>query len=165
VLADVPQWYLIYTKPRLEAEAKLHLGRQGFAVLFPKLREQRVVRRRLQWVEEPLFKRYIFIGGHADSAWNVVRSTRGVSNIVRFGGQAASVPVELIRSLESAGELVEAGVPMFTHGQTVRIGTGALAGLEAIFLMADGHQRAQVLLNIMGASSVVTLNVASLMPA
>lgn len=165
MLADLPNWYLIYTKPRSEAEAKVHLSRQGFEVLLPKLREQRIIRRRLQWVEEPLFKRYVFVGGHEESAWNVVRSTRGVSNIVRFGGHVARVSNELIRSFEELGEMVEAGVSLFTHGQKVRIGVGAFAGLEAVFQMSDGHQRAQVLLQIMGVDTVVTLDVATLLPA
>jgi len=159
---DGLDWYLVYTKPRAESEAKTHLARQGFEVLLPKLREQRIVRKRLQWVEEPLFKRYVFVGGATDAAWSAVRSTRGASHIVRFGGQMTKIPMDLVQSLAQMGELIEAGVPMFTHGQTVRIGVGAFAGLEAVFQMSDGHERAQVLLQILGVDSVVSLPVTTL---
>jgi|APCry1669189472_1035225.scaffolds.fasta_scaffold01725_2 transcriptional antiterminator RfaH len=157
-------WYLVYTKPRSESEAKINLERQGFEVLLPKLREQRIVRKRLQWVEEPLFKRYLFLGGPRQSAWNVVRSTRGAINFVRFGGTMTLVPPTLIESLVQMGEVIEAGVPMFTRGQKVRIGVGAFTGLEAIFQMSDGHQRAQVLLYILGVETTVTIDVEALVP-
>ena len=50
-------WLLAYTKPRQEALAEENLRRQGFEVLCPQLRVQKLRRRKWTWVEEPLFPR------------------------------------------------------------------------------------------------------------
>ena len=55
-------WLLAYTKPRQEALAEENLRRQGFEVLCPQLRVQKLRRRKWTWVEEPLFPRYLFEG-------------------------------------------------------------------------------------------------------
>jgi transcriptional antiterminator RfaH len=55
-------WLLAYTKPRQEALAEEHLRRQGYEVLCPQLRVQKLRRRKWTWVEEPLFPRYLFVG-------------------------------------------------------------------------------------------------------
>ena len=59
-------WLLAYTKPRQEVLAEEHLRRQGFEVLCPQLRVQKLRRRKWIWVEEPLFPRYLFVGATDD---------------------------------------------------------------------------------------------------
>ena len=85
-------WLLAYTKPRQEALAEEHLRRQGFEVLCPQLRVQKLRRRKWTWVEEPLFPRYLFVGATDDKSWAPVRSAVGVASLVRFGGQVAEAP-------------------------------------------------------------------------
>ena len=71
--------------------------RQGFHVYLPRIQVRR--HRRGQWIDavESLFPRYLFIRIDPHRS-NIapVRSTRGVVGLVRFGGQPAVVPDEVI---------------------------------------------------------------------
>jgi transcriptional antiterminator RfaH len=79
-------WLLAYTKPRQETLAEENLRRQGFEVICPQLRVQKLRRRKWTWVEEPLFPRYLFVGAADQQSRAPVRSTVGVASLVRFGG-------------------------------------------------------------------------------
>ena len=155
-------WLLAYTKPRQEALAEEHLRRQGFEVLCPQLRVQKLRRRKWAWVEDPLFPRYLFVGATDEQSWAPVRSTVGVTSLVRFGGQVAEVPLKLIEGLRNAAEEPRAARPMFQHGQRVRIVTGDYATLEAVFDLAEGEERATVLLELLGRQSRVRVGVRDL---
>ena len=79
-------WYAVQAKPRQENTAEENLRRQGFDTYLPKIQLRR--RRRDKWtkVVEPLFPRYLFI--HLEPGvdnWAPLRSTLGVSTVVRFG--------------------------------------------------------------------------------
>ncbi len=97
-------WLLAYTKSRSEPVAQHHLERQGYQVLCPMIRVQKLRRRKWTWVEEPLFPRYLFVGATDEQCWAPVRSTVGVASLVRFGGQVAVVPSKLIEGLLFAAE-------------------------------------------------------------
>ena len=158
-------WLLAYTKPRQEALAEEHLRRQGFEVLCPQLRVQKLRRRKWTWVEEPLFPRYLFVGATDDKSWAPVRSTVGVASLVRFGGQVAEVPLKLIEGLRNAAEEPQAVRPLFKQGQKVRIVTGDYATLEAVFDLAEGEERATVLLELLGRQSRVRVGVGEIVNA
>lgn len=141
-------WYVVQTKPRQEFRAREHLERQGFRCVLPLLRVEKIRRRMRQWVEEPLFARYLFVElGDADARWSVLRSTRGVSQVVRFGGVPARIPADWMASFFSCGR---APVRLFDVGQRVVVTEGPFKGLEGIYQLPDGGSRAIVLLELLG---------------
>lgn len=146
-------WYLVQSRPRQEQTARTHLERQGYPVYLPMTRQRKIHRQRLTSTVTPLFPRYLFIclDERADN-WSPIRSTRGVSTIVRFGHQPARVPddlVPLLQQRENADGLHEAGTD-FRSGDRVRIDDGPMWGYEGIFIAASGEDRVLVLLDIMG---------------
>jgi transcriptional antiterminator RfaH len=159
------RWLLAYTKPRQEVRAGEHLSRQGFEVLCPQLRVQKLRRRKWSWVEEPLFPRYLFVGATEEQSWAPVRSTVAVDALVRFGGRVVEVPTKLIDGLRNAAEELSADRPLFKQGQKVRIVTGAFVTLEAVFDVAEGQERATVLLDLLGRQSRVRLGVGEIINA
>ena len=158
-------WLLAYTKPRQESVAEENLRRQGFEVLCPMLRVQKLRRRKWTWVEEPLFPRYVFVGASEEQSWSPVRSTLGVSALVRFGGRVSTVPEGLVESLRHASLAPEAQQPLFERGQRVRITAGDFAMLEAVFDIAEGEERATVLLDLLGRQTRVKVAVGDLIGA
>ena len=147
-------WYLVYTKPRQEQTARHQLERQGYPVYLPMTQRSRKRGSRRVPAIEPLFPRYLFI--QLDTCrddWGPIRSTVGVSSLVRFGQEPASVPdalINLLRARESDTGLhdwVEAG---FRTGQPVRVVEGVMQGYEGIFVAASGRERVVVLLDILG---------------
>lgn len=154
-------WFAVLTKPRCEDVAVQQLMRQGFECLLPKARHQRRSARGMQATIEPLFPRYVFLHARADG-WTLgpVRSTRGVSGVVRFGGQAAHVPARVIEQIQSRmGEdaCVRLDAPDLAPGDAVRITEGPLAGMRAIFDCASGSERVRLLMEILGERVAVVV--------
>jgi transcriptional antiterminator RfaH len=153
-------WYVVQTRPRQELRAREHLERQGFHCVLPMLRVEKIRRRVRQWVEEPLFARYLFIELDSEGAgWNAVRSTRGVSQVVQFGGVPARLPAEWMAVFLSCSRVP---VRLFDAGQRVLVTDGPFAGLEGIYQLPDGESRAVVLLELLGKPCAAKFPVESL---
>jgi transcriptional antiterminator RfaH len=162
-LYDNPvRWYLIQTKPRQEARAQEHLQRQHFECYRP-LKSDPLKRRTARpQSEEELFPGYLFIRmDQVHDNWYPIRSTRGVARIVTFGGQPVPVGDELIEQIR---QRLSAPAPraVFSHGEMVRITAGGFSDVEAIFLAADGTERAVILLNLLQRQQKVVLPISSL---
>ena len=155
-----PFWYAVCCKPRQEAVAEENLVRQGFHVYLPRIRIRR--RRRGQWIDsiEVLFPRYLFI--RIDPLLQnlaTVRSTRGAVGLVRFGGQPAVVPDEVIDALlqcqDPASGLHQENRTPFCAGDRIKLVDGPFAGMEAVFAEQDGEKRVIVLLELLGKTNQV----------
>jgi transcriptional antiterminator RfaH len=162
-------WYAIHTKSRQEMCAAENLRRQAFEVYLPNIK--RGHRYRGQWQEkiEPLFPRYLFIRlnlGEENIA--PIRSTHGVSKLVSFSGQPATVPDPIIDALTQASDpdtgLLHPKEDLFEAGTTVTIMDGPLHGLEAIFKVHDGKQRSIILLKLLGKLQHISIDRDHLVP-
>lgn len=162
-------WYLIYTKPQKELVARENLERQGYEIYLPMARLRR--RRMGKGVTrvEPLFPRYIFIKLDTKTDnWSPIRSTLGVSNLVKFGMYPSAVPEALIELL--CDRCDEEGVQDITpedykEGEAIRVMEGPMTGLEGVFLAKTSSDRVMVLLDIVGKHTRVSLTTEKLEPA
>ncbi|HXR01704.1 MAG TPA: transcription/translation regulatory transformer protein RfaH [Pseudomonas sp.] len=155
------RWYLIQTKPRQEGRAQEHLQRQLFECYRP-VKHGEKKRGSRGPAEEELFPGYLFIRmDQTSDNWYPIRSTRGVARIVTFGGLPIPVKDELIVQIR---ERLLAAPPTvaFEQGDAVRISAEGFNDVEAIFLTADGDERAVILLNLLHREQKVTLPVSSL---
>ena len=155
-------WYVVQTKPRKEQEAEENLRRQGFETYLPWM--QRVRHRRNRWTKviEPLFPRYLFVYMDMQQVSVApIRSTRGVSGMVRFGQHIQPVDPQVIEFLQSR-EDPESGcyvaqVKPLARGDKVEIREGPFEGLVGIYEQSSGEGRAIVLLNYLGGENRVSL--------
>ena len=156
-------WYLIHTKPRQEKCALQNLEQQGYQCYLPILPKEKLTKGAIVLSEEPLFPRYLFIKLAQDfmaKSWSPIRSTKGVSRLVRFGAEPAKVDEALVNVLRSHEESALADPErLFTKGQRVQLTQGPFAGIEAIYQMADGNRRVMVLIELMGKKVVVSVAV------
>lgn len=163
------EWFLAFSKPRQEERARLNIERQGHPTYLPKILETR--RRRGAPVDRigPLFPRYIFF--QADDiveSWAPLRSTYGVTTLVRFGSTIAKVPEDLIAWLKGCEN--EKGLHvMVPHelqsGDAVNVTEGPMEGLEGIFVARSGRERALILLNVLGRRNRVQVPLRCLEPS
>ncbi len=158
-----PAWHVVQSKPRMEQRAKENLENQGFEVFLPMLDIQKVRRGKLQTVTEPLFSRYMFLRltEHMQDL-SVVRSSKGVSHLVRFGATPAKVPDAWVQGMRQQSEAPVQ--KMFKAGDTVVVADGPLKGLEAVYLEEDGEARAMILINLLSKPHALTYDVAHLLP-
>lgn len=159
-------WYLIHTKVRQEKCALHNLQQQGYACYLPTISTEKLRGDVLAVVDEPLFPRYMFILlGTGDSAksWGPIRSTKGVSRLVSFGGHPAKVDDDFIDVLK-AQESMARGEPerLFCRGERVKLSEGVFAGIEAIYQMGDGEGRVMVLIELLSKPVAVRVSPASL---
>ena len=157
-------WYVVHTKIRQEALAMTNLNRQGFECYMPMLKIEKMRRHKATLVEEPMFPRYLFIRldtSGSGPSWSPIRSTLGVSQLVRFGGQPAVVDsklIELLRTREQVGQPER----LFKSGERVVVADGPFAGIEAIFMTADAESRSMILLEMPSKQVAMCIETASL---
>jgi transcriptional antiterminator RfaH len=155
------RWYLVYTKPCGEALAQTHLRRQGYEVYLPRIVQP--IRRRGLWRDRivALFPRYLFLRLREGlQTLGPVRSSVGVSGVVRFGSRYAIVPDPIVDGLQERAD-PQSGLHRMSPpsglrpGDPVRIGMGPFDGLKGIFERADGAERVVVLLKLLGRDTSV----------
>ncbi len=166
--ATARHWYLVYSKPRQERLALENLARQGYEAYLPLMRHRR--RRGRRWVPtvEPMFPRYLFVRlDRLHDNWAPIRSTIGVTSLVRFGHEPARVPddlVALFQAREDEDGIQRIPPPDFRPGERVRIVDGPFAGYEAIFQARTGKERVEILLRIAGNATRIQIAPGALEP-
>jgi transcriptional antiterminator RfaH len=154
-------WYLVHTKPRQEQTARLNLERQGYGVYLPLAKVLRRRGARRVATLGPLFPRYLFVAlDLANDNAAPIRSTVGVSALVRFGQEVTPVPEKLVAALherEAPDGVHHWASQQVAPGERVRIAAGKLQGYEGIFLARSGRERATVLIELLGGAVRATV--------
>jgi transcriptional antiterminator RfaH len=163
-------WYAVYTQPRAEWLAREHLERQGFEVCFPRYLKRRSHARKVEDVASPLFPRYLFAAFDlAEAGWRVIRSTRGVVDLVRNGLDPAPIPERVVHEIRGCSD--ENGLVHLARrselapGSRIRINSGPFAEYEGIFRAARDEERVTALLSLLGRQVSVELPMAAVTPA
>lgn len=170
---DTPEspaaWYVAYTESRLEQLASLNLQQQGFLTYLPMYRG--IPKRSVKSTAttpgktaaslEPMFPRYLFFKPASQKqSISSVRSTRGVSAVVRFGSYFAQVQPETLAALRHHEELGALQAPpdrmLPQRGSRVKLLDPALNGLEGL-VDSVSAQRVIVLMEILGRQTRVRL--------
>ena len=168
-VADKPlseNWYVIHTKPRQEQRALSNLQQQGYQCYLPMIAIEKLSRERVSIIEEPLFPRYLFISLDASrygQNWSPIRSTWGVSGLVSFGIEPAKINSGLIDMLrQQEHSLRMKPQRFFLEGEALLIAEGPFAGLEAIYQIPSGESRSLILIELMGKSVQMQIDIANL---
>jgi transcriptional antiterminator RfaH len=152
------KWHVIHTKVREEFRALENLQAQGFEVFLPTCQVQKKKQRKIYLVREPLFPRYLFIRlSDVTSNWYSIRSTRGVSQLLKFGTSVdpEEVPEVIIDCLKRRCAKEEPLHELFKSGEMIEITQGPFKGFVGLFeklqTLPDGLSRAMLLVEIMGS--------------
>jgi transcriptional antiterminator RfaH len=151
-------WYLIKTKPRQEHVAIINLENQNFHVYCP----YALMRNK----NEVLFPGYIFIQLDNDTQdWSPIRSTKGVSHLIRFGLSFAKIPdniIEFIKTNELNTSEKLKNINKFNPGDKVQITDGVFKSCIAIFKSYKSDERVLLLMNLLGQQQKLTIKQESL---
>lgn len=161
-VTEPPPWFLAYTRPGQEDFAQLHLKQQAFESYLPRYKRLKKSVLSTDIVFEPMFPRYVFFRPQkAEQSIAPVRSTRGISHIIRFGGTFATIQCEtlgIIRLLEQERSAAdEAALGALQPGQKVRFLHLAFSGLEGLVKSASSR-RVAVLLELMGRQQIIQVD-------
>ncbi|MET0105819.1 MAG: transcription termination/antitermination NusG family protein [Sedimenticola sp.] len=155
-------WLVAMTKPKMENNARDHLVQQGFEVYLPLWVDSE--RRRNTWchVEMPMFPRYLFVRPlYPEQSIAPIRSTRGISQLVRFGIKPAMAGEQLIidiQKLEANRKEVAEQVVPFDKGQGVVVTAGPFQGVSAE-VISCGQHRVILLMTVLGKSQQLEFDI------
>lgn len=157
-----PSWYVVQTQPRSETKACFNLRRQGYTTYLPQYLKPRRHARRTDRVPAPLFPRYLFVRiDPACPRWMPIRSTIGVTDIVRRGNQPApladAIVQEIHRRENESGFVVLKPACAFRPGDRVHVIGGAFADRTGLFECATDDERVVLLLDLLGRAVRVEL--------
>jgi transcriptional antiterminator RfaH len=152
---DRDAWYVVYSKPRKEASAELHLRLRGIAVFYPQLVLPDYVRSARRCV--PLFPNYLFVKITLLARFSDVVWSPGVKGFVGPNGVPAPIDEEVVAFLQRHtgpdGRL--RARPDLRPGQEVEIIDGPFTGLMGIIQRPpDAKGRIKVLMRLLNRQPV-----------
>ncbi|PUE34241.1 transcription termination/antitermination protein NusG [Limnohabitans sp. Jir72] len=155
------RWYLAYTKPRQEQIALTNLEQQAFEAYLPLYKKFKKTEQGPVALFEPMFPRYIlFRPGKPEQSISVVRHTKGIASIVRFGFEPAMLNDELVQRIrlleQDRSHATMQELSNLKIGQAVRLKHTALGGVEGL-IQSVSSKRVAVLLEILGRPTLVQL--------
>lgn len=155
-------WVVVESHAGKETFAKFHLQKQGFEVYLP----MRLTRGRDgRGGVKPFFPRYQFVTVGPDvRRWQSIFSTLGVKRVFCTGERPIGVRNEFIESIraQEVEGLLSVGVGLtvpcpYSNGDKVLMGA-----VEAVFLERVDDRRAQILVQLLGRESRVTVDLTKL---
>lgn len=155
----ITAWYSARTKPKHEHIAAANLRKHmDLEVFLPRVRMEKLTRRGMVRVVEPLFPCYLFVRCVIEESLNAIQHTSGISKIVHFGGKIPQVPDPVIHELQECFESDDI-MTLEGHlapGDEVTVAGGAFAGMSAMVLKSlPARKRVQILLDILGRTTPV----------
>lgn len=127
-------WYAVYTKSRTEKKVALRLQEAGITAYCPMSRQRKQWSDRKKWVEEPLFRSYVFVNIDLITQGAIVRKTFGVVNFLYWLSKPAVIQDDEIIAIQkflSEHAEVESVGGSLKVGDFITIDAGALKGQTA----------------------------------
>ncbi|MEX2640669.1 MAG: UpxY family transcription antiterminator [Balneolales bacterium] len=139
-------WYALYTRPRFEKKVRDALSKNGFEVWLPLRKELRQWSDRKKWVEEPLFRSYVFVKTDYAGLPSVSR-TNGVVAPVTFNGKPSIIrdyEIKAINLVLSGPNGFDVDDIHFTKDEEVHITHGPLKGFTGNWISWKGTKRVSI---------------------
>jgi transcription antitermination factor NusG len=151
-------WYVVYTRARWEKKVFALLGERNIEAYCPLNKVRKKWSDRIKWVEEPLFKSYVFVRVSSEDQ-SKVRMINGVVNFVYWLGKPAIVKnkeIEVIRKFLNDHEEVWVEPIDLKKDARVVIRRGAFMDKEARVVKVT-HNKVSVLIDSIGYSLVAVV--------
>jgi transcriptional antiterminator RfaH len=152
---------VVQTKPQSEPQAIEHLQQQGMKTYCPMFKQESIFGRQVKVRTTPLFPRYVFVQANkvAQQKIHTIRSTVGVSQLIKVREQPCSMDAALMGEIMS----MEASHLHHTHryfkiDDEVLITSGLYQGLEGVYQMDQGLERAVVMLSLLQHPTQLTID-------
>ena len=153
------KWYAIYTRPRWEKKLAERLDEKNIGHYLPLVKTLKLWSDRKKWVQEPLFKSYIFVHVNEKEYLPAIQ-TPGAVKYISFEKKPVAIPpvqIEAIKTFVESGEETVLHLPEMKIGDRVRITRGSLKGLEGT--LVEFHNKQRVRITIEGIKQSLHLKV------
>ena len=152
-------WYAVYVKSRSEKKVALEFEIDGVSFYLPLVKKLKQWSDRKKWVEEPLFRSYIFVHIEQKQYYPVLQ-TQNVVKFVSFEGKAVPIRKEQIEAVkyflnEKDPENIDEQV--WEEGQKVEVISGSLSGLQGELIEVRGKKKVKVEIEVVGKTLVIQI--------
>lgn len=148
-------WYAIYTKANGEKKLLSSLQEMNVECYLPLKKVLRYWSDRKKWIEEPLFRGYVFAKVSYLEFFKVL-NTSGVVCFVSFGGKAQPIPEVQIHNIKTMVEQSEQEVTLtyksIKRGQKADVIYGPLKGVQGEIVEIFGQDRILVRIESLNCS-------------
>ncbi len=139
-------WYAVYIKSRNEKRAYEGLISSGVDAYLPLVKTLKQWSDRKKWIEEPLFRSYLFVRIDKSEYLKVLK-TDGVVKFITFEGKAVPVPpnqIQAIKQFVNDGEEKFDDMQSFEQGDEVEVVRGAMSGLRGRLISVNNKQKVKI---------------------
>lgn len=153
-------WFAVYTKSRCEKQVALDLEALGIECYCPINKVKRNWSDRTKWVEEPLFRSYVFVNIDYVTENVTVRKARNVVNFVYWLSKPAQIQEEEILAIKS---FLTDFVNVEVIGTSVKVGdfitikSGVFEGKRAKVQSFKNKKEVRLIIESMGYELVAHL--------
>jgi transcription antitermination factor NusG len=160
---DKKHWLALYVKPRHEKLVATKLYEKDIEHYLPLIKQRRRWSDRWKWVEEPLFRGYVFVRIPLHHKIYALE-TPGVVRVVQFKGDPAIIPdyqIDAIKIMLQYPETLEIS-PIIHPGEEVEVVEGPFKGLRGEVVRQYGQTRFYVNIEHLNQSISVIMDEAYL---
>jgi transcription antitermination factor NusG len=155
------QWYAIYTRANGEKKLIENLQEKNIECYLPMRKVLKHWSDRKKWVEEPLFRCYVFVKVSYMEFFYAL-NTQGAVCYVSFGGRAQAIPeiqIENVKSFLSQSEHeVTLSYERIQKGTLVEVIFGTLKGIKGEVKNIFGQTRLIIRIDSMNCSLLVNIS-------
>ena len=158
MIDSTKRWYAAYTKSRFEKKVAEDLEKRGVEYYLPMQKSLKQWSDRKKYVEEPLFKSYIFVKV-SNQDYLEVLTTNGVVCYVTIGKEKIAIPdfqIEAVRTFLGEQEL-DKSISYFEEGNEVEIAYGSLKGLRGNLISAKDSRKLIVQIDAINQNITIKL--------
>lgn len=149
------QWYAIYTRANSEKKLLENLQERNIECYFPTKKVLKTWSDRKKWVDEPLFRCYLFVRVSYKEFFTAL-NTAGVVCYVSFGGKAQAIPdvqINNIRAfLAQSDHYITVSHERIQKGVNVEVQYGSLSGIKGEVINIFGQDRLLIRIDSMNCS-------------
>jgi transcription antitermination factor NusG len=154
-------WHAIYTFPRFEKKLNKNLHAKGIEAYLPLQKQLKKWKDRKKWVEEPIFRSYLFVKVSEREYYEAL-NMEGAVRYVSFSGKAVNIPetqIQAIQKLLDSNQEIVVSSKHFKAGEKVKIESGVLSGFEAEVVSYMGKRRILIRVEQIGSAVLVEVPV------
>lgn len=152
-------WYAIYTRSRTEKQTHELLLRSGIEAYLPLLKILKQWSDRKKWVEEPLFRSYLFVHIIPAEYYDVL-NIPGAVRYITFEGKAVEIPpqqIEAVRRFVDTGQELPDVELDLSPGTMVNIIAGPMKGIQGELLEIMGKKKVRIEIDGLGQAVYLEL--------
>ena len=152
-------WFAVYVKSRSEKKVALEFEIEGIDFYLPLVKKLKQWSDRKKWVEEPLFRSYIFVYIEQKQYYEVLQ-TQNVVKYVTFEGKAVPIrdeQIEAVRYFLNEKDPENIDNQIWEKGQKVEVISGSMTGLSGELVEVRGKKKVKVEIEVVGKTLLIQI--------